>query len=162
MLKRTCCLTGHRSLPVGSMQYISVLLERKIVALIEDGYTRFCAGGAAGFDTLAEMTVIRLRRDYPAIKLILVLPCARRALPDGDIGEMEFRAILELADEVTYTSHCYYDGCIERMGRAIVDMSHCCLCYFEGRDGGTAYTVGYARSAGLPVYNLADSVHGAD
>lgn len=37
--------------------------------------TYFGAGGALGFDTLAAQTVLELKKKYPDIRLILVLPC---------------------------------------------------------------------------------------
>ena len=36
----------------------------------------FCgAGGALGFDTLAAQTVLEMKKEYPQLRLILVLPC---------------------------------------------------------------------------------------
>ena len=33
------------------------------------------AGGALGFDTLAAQTVLDMKKEYPQLRLILVLPC---------------------------------------------------------------------------------------
>ena len=75
MREKTCCFTGHRHLPEDQKPEITARLENAIVSLIHSGYLYFGAGGALGFDTLAAQTVLRLRRSYPLIKLILVLPC---------------------------------------------------------------------------------------
>ena len=80
----TCCFTGHRKLPTGQYQMIADRLEQTIIRLIEKGVLYFGAGGALGFDTLAALTVLRLRKQYPQIKLILVLPCRDQTRPSID------------------------------------------------------------------------------
>lgn len=50
MRERTCCFTGHRKLPEGRREEIAAQLENAILALIQDGYRYFGAGGALGFD----------------------------------------------------------------------------------------------------------------
>ena len=75
MKNHTCCFTGHRIIPAEEYDLISAKLEATMVQLIHRGYQFFGAGGALGFDTLAAMSVLKLKKDYPHIKLILVLPC---------------------------------------------------------------------------------------
>ena len=65
MRSKTVCFTGHRELPTDDLPEISKRLEDTLVALIEQGYCYFGAGGALGFDTLAAQTVLRLRERYP-------------------------------------------------------------------------------------------------
>ena len=75
MREKTCCFTGHRELPVrwGRWKLVAEL-ERAIIAQIDKGIQFFGAGGALGFDTLAAQTVLKLKKNHPNIKLILVLP----------------------------------------------------------------------------------------
>ncbi len=77
-------------------------MENAIISLIHSGYLYFGAGGALGFDTLCAKIVLRLRQSYPAIKLILVLPCVSQAdrWPAADIAV--YREIMEQADKVVY------------------------------------------------------------
>ena len=72
---KTCCLTGHRTLPPAQVAQIAARLEVALQQLIGQGYRYFGVGGARGFDTLAAQCILRLRASYPAIRLILVLPC---------------------------------------------------------------------------------------
>ena len=54
-----------------------ILEDLQLIELLSrenSGYLYFGAGGALGFDTLAAQTVLDLKKDYPQIKLILVLP----------------------------------------------------------------------------------------
>lgn len=152
---RTACFTGHRELPAEYLPEISKSLEDAVVALIEQGYCYFGAGGALGFDTLAAQTVLRLRERYPQIRLILVLPCLNqtRGWPQADIDTYE--EIKRCADKVTYTSEHYFRGCMQKRNRYLVDNSSVCVCYLTKPTGGTAYTVNYARRSGLRIINIA-------
>ena len=142
----TCCFTGHRIIPSGEKETIRNLLETAIEKVIQDGYRFFGTGGALGFDTLAAQTVLKLKRQYPHIRLILVLPCITQT--DGwkqdDIDEYE--QIKALADKVVYTSREYHTGCMHKRNRHLVDNSSLCICYLTKLSGGTAYTVRYAES----------------
>ena len=143
MESRTACFTGHRELPTDDLPEISKRLEDTLVKLIEQGYRYFGAGGALGFDTLAAQVVLRLRERYPQIRLILVLPCLNqtRGWPQADI--------------VTYTSEHYFQGCMQKRNRHLVDNSSVCICYLTKPTGGTAYTVNYASEHGLTIINIA-------
>lgn len=153
----TACFTGHRTLPEENPPEIAERLENALIALIEQGYCYFGAGGALGFDTLAAQTVLRLRERYPHIRLILVLPCRNqtRGWPQADIDIYE--EIKRRADKVTYTSENYFRGCMQKRNRHLVDNSSVCICYLTKPTGGTAYTVNYARRCGLQIHNIAQS-----
>ena len=73
--EQTACFTGHREIPLLQLLPLKEKLRRTIISSIEEGYRFFGAGGALGFDTLAAKTVLDLKKVYPDIKLILVLPC---------------------------------------------------------------------------------------
>ncbi len=156
MREKTCCFTGHRELPTGwDRLKLMIRLETTIVTQIEKGIRFFGAGGARGFDALAARTVLRLKKKYPDIKLILVLPCLTqtRGWPAGDVKEYE--RIKNQADKVTYTSWEYTKGCMFKRNRHLVDHSSVCICYKTRDSGGTAYTVNYAKEQGLKVINIA-------
>lgn len=110
-----------------------------------------------GFDTLAAKTVLDLKKDYPDIKLILVLPCRNqtRGWKEKDIETYE--SIKAQADKVVYTSEQYFRGCMQKRNRHLVDNSNMCICYLTTDDGGTAYTVAYAKKQNLRILNVADS-----
>ena len=75
MINQTCCFTGHRKIPLDQLESVTQRLRDAVIASIKDGYLYFGAGGALEFDTLAAQTVLNLKKDYPLVKLILVLPC---------------------------------------------------------------------------------------
>ena len=137
--EKTCCFTGHRDIPKNQIQNISESLEKEIEKLIEKGYTRFAAGGAYGFDSIAEQTIIKLKKKYPKIRLILVLPYHKQT---------PFSAF---ADEIFYAAIQYFSGCMHKRNRMLVDMSSICICYLTRDTGGTAYTVKYAEKQKLQI-----------
>lgn len=67
MKSNTACFTGHRIIPLLERHTVSKALENAVIASIENGYRYFGAGGALGFDTMAALTVLRLRNKYPQI-----------------------------------------------------------------------------------------------
>ena len=155
--ERCCCFTGHRVLSQGERDALEPLLEQEILGLERQGVDTFLAGGALGFDTLAARCVLRLREENPWLHLVLVLPCLDqdRLWRAEDIAL--YREMMKQADEVIYTDDLYSREAMLRRNRYLVERSSVCLCYLrQTRRGGTAYTVGVARSAGVEVINLAE------
>jgi uncharacterized phage-like protein YoqJ len=159
MRKQTVCFTGHREIPPEKLYEIRELLRDAILDLIAKGYRFFSAGGALGFDTIAAQTVLSLQKQYPQIRLILVLPylCQSRSWNAHD--KAVFGQIKQQADKVIYISQDYARGCMHKRNRLLVDSSSVCLCYLTKPTGGTAYTVKYAKGQGLLVINIGEDAH---
>ena len=157
MKNQTCCFTGHRIIPLVERESVMRALENAVTESIENGYRYFGSGGALGFDTMAALTVLKLKKQYPQIKLILVLPCENqtRNWKAADIEKYEY--IKSQADKVVKTSIEYTPGCMHKRNRHLVDNSSLCICYLKKPSGGTAYTVNYAKDNGLKVINLFNS-----
>lgn len=156
MKEKTCCFTGHRNIPSGQYQKIFAKTEEMIESLIIKGYLYFGAGGALGFDTIAAFAVLKLKKRYPDIRLIFVLPCLSqtRGWTQEDIEIYE--DIKQKADKVVYTSQEYIRGCMHKRNRHLVDNSSICIAYLTENKGGSFYTVNYARSKGIKVINIAE------
>jgi len=155
-IAETCCFTGHRKLPPEQIETIARRLRSAIVELIDAGYRYFGAGGALGFDTLAEKMVLELRETYPQIRLILVLPCLSQTNGWSEADKAVYEQIMRRADKVVYTSQEYSRGCMLKRNRHLVDNSSACICYLTEETGGTAYTVRYARASGLRIVPVSD------
>ncbi len=157
MRSRSCCFSGHRLIKAAALPDLERRLSAAVDALVEVGVTRFLAGGALGFDTLAASCILQKRALGAPVSLILALPCpgqeARWSAPDA----ARYRAILQQADDVLYLSSTYDAGCMHRRNRFLVEHSAHCICYFSGARGGTAYTVALAQKSGLTICNLAQS-----
>ena len=156
MRDKTACFTGHRKIAPGQREIVAERLKNTVNSLISEGYRYFGAGGALGFDTLVAECVLYLKKQYPQIKLILVLPCKTqtRGWDSEDIAVYE--QIKAQADKAVYTSEEYTRGCMFKRNRHLVDNSSVCIAYLTENRGGTAYTVDYARKKGVRVINLAE------
>lgn len=155
--QRTLCFTGHRNLPQQERQRIAAKLEQLLRKKIEEGYCCFAAGGAPGFDTLAAQTVLRLREEYPQIRLQLILPFRGQEAKWQQEDRLLYRSIMAQADVVDFLLEGYINGCYEMRNHALVDCSSACICYLTHPiRSGTAQTVRYAQKKGLPIYNIAD------
>lgn len=153
--EQTVCFTGHRNIPPECISGVSERLNEQVIKLIEDGYRFFGAGGALGFDTIAAQTIIKLREQFPHIRLILVLPCLSQAASWSTKDQEIYEEIKQRADKIVFTSEHYFRGCMQKRNRHLVDNSSICVCYLTENTGGTAYTVRYAQTKGLRIENIA-------
>ena len=156
MKEKTCCFTGHRNVPAAKQKQLTDRLEQTVIKLIKSGVCYFGAGGALGFDTMAAQTILKLQKEYPQIKLILVLPCKSQTRGWREKDVEIYEAIKRAANKVKYTSEEYTRDCMFKRNRHLVDNSGVCVAYLTEDRGGTAYTVKYAHQKGVPVINLGE------
>ena len=154
---KSVCFTGHRKISEDT-KTLSQKLYKKLEKAINDGVTDFYAGGAIGWDTLAALTVIELRKNYPYIKLHLVLPCP----PDeqsrlwSDEQRRVFFDIINTADTVEQTSEHYSCNCMKIRNARLADYADYCLCYYNPNEykSGTGQTVRMMRKKGIEIINF--------
>lgn len=155
-INKTCCFTGHRKIPPSEVGTITQRLKIVIEDLINDGYLYFGTGGALGFDTIAAQTVLSLKKRFPDIKLILVLPCRYQTKGWKTTDIVIYEAIRFSADKIVYTSNQYTKRCMYIRNEHLVNNSSVCICYKTKSKGGTAFTVNYAKEKGLQIINVAN------
>ena len=153
---KTCCFAGHRVMSDQEKQIAAVRLRQVIAELVKEGVVYYGAGGALGFDTLAAQTVLEMKKEYPQLRLILVLPCEdqTRGWRSEDIAVYE--DIMRRSDKVVYVSREYTPDCMHKRNRHLVGHSGACICYLTRSSGGTSYTVDYAPRKGLHIINIAN------
>ncbi len=154
MTGNVCMFTGHRKIPYGKLNGIKRLLLREVQALILSGTEEFITGGALGFDTIAAECVLYLKKQFPHIKLKLYLPCRDQYKNWNISNRQKYENILKHADEVNYVSEFYSYSCMHERNRRMVEASDICIAFLERQEGGSAYTVNYAKEGGLTVVNL--------
>lgn len=153
----TCSFTGHRVIAGARVELLKEQLHTVVSALIKEGFTDFCSGGALGFDLLCAQEIIRQKFTYPHIRLRMILPCKNQDERWTTAQKEHYRQTLSLADEIIYLSENYYDGCMQKRNRYLVDSSTRILAYLERNRGGTKYTVNYAEKMGIPVLFLGET-----
>lgn len=154
MQNKVCCFTGHRSIKKSEVELLNYLLNEVITELINEGVNSFICGGALGFDTLAELEVLKQKEKFENIKLILALPCKNQDEWWDEKDKEVYRNIINLADEVVYISEKYKKGCMFERNRYMVDNSQYCVSYLRRNESGTSYTVKYARNKNINVIEL--------
>ena len=154
MKKLTCCFTGHRVIYKEDAETIERDLAYVIEALIKQGIIYFGVGGALGFDMYAAETVLKLRENYPGVRLVLVLPCVDYDKLWTDTQKQRYIEIKKRADKVIFIEEKYHPGCMQKRNRHLVDHSSVCVAYMRKNSGGTAYTVNYAHKKGLQIINV--------
>jgi len=126
--EKIVCFSGHRILH-DPKEVVERSIEIAIRQCISEGAETFMIGGALGADTIAAWTVIRLRKEFPEIRLMLALPCPaeEQTLKWPDSQREEYRNILNLADEVKVLS----DTCMLDRNRYMVDNSGTLIYYLR-------------------------------
>ena len=153
---KTAFFTGHRNIDAETQAEISFVLDYLLKTMVNSGITKFCAGGALGFDTLAALAVLRLKERFPAIRLELVLPCKNqtRFWTGEDIETYNY--ILSQADRVEYMAESYTSTCMHDRNNRLVELGDIGVAFLEHSGGGTAYTVNHALNQDKEIINVYD------
>ncbi len=152
---KTVCFSGHREISE-PIEDIEKRLEVIVRQCIIKGAEQFITGAAFGFDAISAKTVIRLRKEYPNIRLVLALPCSPEYQTRGwtEQQKKEYQEIFRQADERRILSEKYTKGCMFARNRYMVDNSGTLIYYLHSDKGGTKYTVDYARRKGIELVGL--------
>ena len=86
----------------------------------------------------------------------LFLPCENKTKYWKQQDIDAYNDIKLRADKVKVLAVHYYNGCMQKRNRHLVDCSSACICFLTKHEGGTAYTVDYAKQKGLYLINVAD------
>ncbi len=154
MNEKTCCFSGHRKISAENFDFIKRELRKNIIQSINKGYKYFVTGGAIGFDTFAAEAVIDIRKKFPYIELILILPCVSQTRGWKQEDKEVYEKIKMQANKVYYVSENYTYDCMHKRNRKLVECSSLCICYLTDNKGGTAYTVNYAKQNSLDIINI--------
>ncbi len=136
------------------VQAIKENLRHAVTQAIEMGYDTFLVGMANGFDTFAGEAVIELKKIYNHIKLVCVLPFAKQE-DDEDKISKNYKKLVDNADEVVTLAENYTRGAYYVRNEYLIDNSSLLICFYDGRYGGTEYTIAYAQKKGKQIVNLA-------
>ena len=165
LLRRECvAFSGYRAhkfagrYPAGDAeQHIKALLGPVILREYAQGVRYFYTGMASGFDLWAADEVLRLRDEgeCPEVHTVAVLPHA------GQINAMRtprerylFERIIRQSTLNIILSDHYYKHCHLRRNDYMIASVSKIICCYDGKPGGTRYTISHARKKGLTIINL--------
>ena len=158
---KSCAFTGYRpeKLPFGSnesdprCERIKQQLFCNILRLTREDVNVFISGMSRGVDIWAAEIVLDLRETLPNrnLQLWAAVPYDRQALSWSISEQARYRRILERADSVERLSQDYYNGCLQKRNRWMVDHATHLIAVYDGQPGGTKSTLDYARRKGLEI-----------
>ena len=147
-----CAFTGYRP---GKMPFTEnkkdeayirfrETLWRVIKRLTERGVDAFVSGVAQGFDIWAAEDVCKLKKQNPAIRLECAVPFTDQAKSWPESEQRRRYNIMLHSDNSVILSEHYSRNCFFVRNRYMVDLADVVVCAYDGKSGGTAYTVDYA------------------
>ena len=163
LFEKSVCFGGCRpdqfpfQLKVENPEYVALQAEitRAIIKAIQDGYSNLFCAMQPGFDLICAGILLEIRDIDPKFndaRLTAVLSHSEGCL-SGIWGDV-YQGVLERADEVVFgSSRLHPMANLERI-LYMVERSGRIICYFDGRDGDTAYLVNHALQRGLEIQNL--------
>ena len=146
----TAAFTGHRSYDGSCDEALAVAVRR----LYERGYRIFMTGMAAGFDLAAGECVASLKGEFPELQLHCIVPFAGHRRSLGASAGWRYDRLTDVAERVVTLSPRYDSRVYHVRNDYLVDNSSAIIAYFDGREGGTEYTVRRALYSGVEVNNL--------
>ena len=158
----TVCFSGYRpekfSFPLdkNNVQFLrlQVNIKEAIYKVLELGYTHFLCGMAKGFDLLCADVLLNIQaQEKHNINLTAVLPFDGHGF-SGKWGQLH-KTVKDYADQIVITSPEYSSACFYFRNRYMIDNSNFLICYWDGKEGGTAHTVQLAKDSQLEILNLA-------
>lgn len=142
--EKTALFIGNRD----CYQVKKAAIEQAIFEAINNGIEVFLNGGQGYFDEICAAIVHRLKKHYPQIKNILVIPY------------LDFKVFNDsLFDEIIYPfeahtcSYYTYKSGIPKRNRWMVNHASMALC-FVYRAGGAERTLEYAKNNHLTIIDL--------
>lgn len=153
---KTAFFSGHRKIDGYTAHKISFVLDHLLKTMVNAGITKFYAGGALGFDTIAALAVLRMKEKDPSVSLELILPCKNQTKFWSAEDVATFNSILDRADGVQYVAEYYTDACMHERNNRLVELGDIGVVFLEYGGGGTAYTVNHALKNDKEIINVSD------
>ena len=162
---KTVAFSGHRSFKMAAGDQtlfpdnadtsgLALRISKTIRQLYEAGYDTFLCGMAEGFDLMAGLEVLKLREEFPDIRLLAIIPFPGQPNSFSPKIRETYDYILAESDSQTTICPCYSHDCFHRRNDFLVDNSSVLVCYYNGAKGGTAYTVKRALRYWTKIINI--------
>lgn len=155
---KTAFFTGHRAIDKHTEEQIAFVLDHLLKTMVNSGITKFYAGGALGFDTIAALAVLRLKTNFPEVSLELILPCRDQSKLWSAADASVYEYILNNADRVEYIASSYNSICMHERNNRLVELGDIGVAFLEHSGGGTSYTVNHALKNDKEIINVSDMI----
>ncbi len=133
-------------------------LKEVIFDLISKDKCIFYIGLAYGFDIIVGETLLECEKE---LDIVLEIKCVMpyRGFLDTFTEDWRERAynLIDETNRLEIISQKYERGVFYKRNRFMVDNSKILVCYYDGKKGGTKYTLDYAKKNNLHIINLYDN-----
>lgn len=135
-----CTFFGHRE----CYGLDAKVLRDTIEGLINQGVDTFYVGNQGGFDGMVYSCLKLLRKEYPHIRISVVLAYLPKEIREGE----------DMSDTMYPEIEGHPKFAIERRNRWMIEESDHCVCYINHTWGGAWKFARMAKRRGLQVINL--------
>ena len=176
IINQSCHFTGHRPNNKHMFGYdlkhpsykpiIEKTTEVIEMVITREGITRFCSGGAIGFDTISFWCVHKLKEKYSHIKNIVAVPFKNQPIKWNENDKKWYRKMLELADGVIYVDELeeykvkdvpigeYHVAKMSQRNKFMVNTTKITIAFSDGSKGGTANCLYDANKTGRIIIRI--------
>ena len=161
MNKYSCGIVGHRDIPKydnNKNKQLNNQIDNTIDFLIKIQIDKFLCGMAIGADLMIAKRIIKYRNENNLdVKVKSVIPCENQTLHYTDKQKREYREVLKECEPSDYKYGPYFDGCMLKRNRYIVDNSDFMFAIFDENNtkrGGTLYTINYPKRQNKSIFIL--------
>lgn len=151
-LKR-CCFAGHNETYSDEVKQKIKEIAKKLIE--EKGVAEFWVGNYGGFDRCAASVIGEVKKTYPHIKLVLVLPYLTKTVSDykEEYYEKYDEIVVAYIPENTPARLK-----IIKANQYMVDNCDFMISNVGRSWGGAAKTMEYAKRKGRKIWNLAEGI----
>ena len=134
----SCAITGHRTLPP---DFDESRVEEFLRTMMDNGITDFYNGLAMGFDLLTAELIVKLKKDYPSVRLHGCIPFygQERYYPETD--KSRYTEAVKSCDSVTIIDESYHRNSYFKRNDYMVERADLLFAYCKEEKGGAAYTI---------------------
>lgn len=165
MKNRTICFIGQIDIGENSSK-IKMILAKKMMKFILNGYKCFCVDDRLGFDELSFDTVVKLKKlyvDLSPINIVLYEDTKGTIVKRNKEHSEKFS---ELAEEADF--HIAFYGrtrtkTANKKHIPMIERSSICVTYFDSNvDEETVRVIEFAKQQGLKILNIYDEMNNDD
>lgn len=139
---KTVVITGHKKQEIGlwnekhpAFPYLKLAYQQKMIrAMEEDGVEWFLNSGAQGLELYSASWAIELRKDYPQLKLAMLLPFYDQEKQWKEDAQELYQQVLAKSDYVDYISKRAYaePWQLAQKNRFLIERSEGLITFFNG------------------------------
>ncbi|MDL2280634.1 DUF1273 domain-containing protein [Selenomonadales bacterium OttesenSCG-928-I06] len=152
----TCGFTGYRpsKLPKepDKLEEVKRNIAKQIDLAISAGYKHFISGFALGSDLYFAEEVLKAKKKHPHIILEAAIACETQSSRWSESDRGCYFDLLIRCDIKTYINYEYHPNCYLERNDYIISQANRLICVYDGKRGGTMYTVNRAKEKGIEIF----------